>query len=111
MLLKRIILLWLLNIFDGSACLVRAKMPESTIFSLDAQNAEPTIRTMKSDFLLPNDVKPTHYNLSLRPDRPNLSFIANVEIQLQVLKRTNTIVLHSQDLDLAEVSVESPSHM
>ncbi|XP_014240292.1 aminopeptidase N isoform X2 [Cimex lectularius] len=56
-------------------------------------------------YRLPQDVKPTAYNLSLVTDLDTFKFQGNVEIKVKCLKATNSIVMHSNDLFIPESEV------
>ncbi len=49
---------------------------------------------------LSKEVMPENYNLSIEPDFDNLTFKGKVEINLKILKETDTITLHSSDLKI-----------
>ena len=57
--------------------------------------------------LLPRDVVPLHYDLTLRPDAAALRFTGRVEIAIEVEKPARKITLNSLDLDLRSARVDS----
>lgn len=56
---------------------------------------------------LPKSIKPLHYNVTFEPDFEALTFQGTVVIDLIVLEETDTIVLHSLDLNLLSVSLSA----
>ncbi len=56
--------------------------------------------------LLPRDVLPVHYALTLTPDTQALTFKGHVDIELQVLTATNRITLNALDLDFDAANVD-----
>ncbi|OAX41307.1 hypothetical protein K503DRAFT_848469 [Rhizopogon vinicolor AM-OR11-026] len=63
--------------------------------------------TDSGDFRLPLDVKPTHYDLTVKTDLENSTFEGVVKIDLDVKKETSTIVFNSADLKLSDASLYS----
>jgi aminopeptidase 2 len=59
------------------------------------------------DYRLPLDVKPTHYDVTVRTDLEKLSFDGFVKIDLDIKKETSTIVFNTADLELSDVSIYS----
>ncbi|KAK1231989.1 Aminopeptidase 2 mitochondrial [Marasmius sp. AFHP31] len=59
------------------------------------------------DSRLPTNVKPTHYDLTIRTDLQKLVFEGLVKVRLEVNERTDTIVLNSSGLKLGKASVIS----
>ncbi|EIE91503.1 hypothetical protein G6F46_002840 [Rhizopus delemar] len=59
--------------------------------------------------VLPTNVKPTHYDLTLQPNLKTFEFYGQVKVNLDVVKDTNTIVLNTRDIKInsAFLSVES----
>lgn len=57
---------------------------------------------------LPTTVKPLHYTVEIEPDLDpaKLTFRGKVTIDLVVLEDTNTLVLHSLDLKLSDISLK-----
>lgn len=48
--------------------------------------------------ILPSNVKPTHYDLELRPDMEKFTFTGTVKIQVEVMEATKSISLNAQEL-------------
>ncbi|KAI6111482.1 hypothetical protein EV401DRAFT_1990111 [Pisolithus croceorrhizus] len=59
------------------------------------------------DFRLPLDVKPKHYDLTIKTDLNNDVYEGVVKIDLEVKKRTSTIVLNVADLEISGVILHS----
>ncbi|KAI6039016.1 hypothetical protein EDC04DRAFT_2879735 [Pisolithus marmoratus] len=59
------------------------------------------------DFRLPLDVKPKHYDLTIRTDLNRDVFEGVVKIDLEVRKQTSTIVLNVVDLEISDVILRS----
>ncbi|KAI0693908.1 leucyl aminopeptidase [Cytidiella melzeri] len=59
------------------------------------------------DYRLPTDVKPTHYDLTLRTDLEKLKFDGYVVIHLDVLKETSKLVFNCVKLALGEAKISS----
>ncbi|KAJ8587988.1 hypothetical protein M405DRAFT_277524 [Rhizopogon salebrosus TDB-379] len=59
------------------------------------------------DFRLPLDVKPTHYDLTVKTDLENSKFEGVVKIELDVKKETSTIIFNAADLKLNDASLYS----
>ena len=57
--------------------------------------------------LLPSQVRPLHYALSITPDAAQLKFSARAEIDLQVIEPTRQITLNALELDIASASVDA----
>lgn len=55
--------------------------------------------------LLPADVVPTHYDVTLEPDFDKFTFEGTVVIDLDVVKDTNSVSLHTLELDVHSVKV------
>jgi aminopeptidase N len=64
-------------------------------------NAVPTRQ------VLPDDVVPTHYDLSLVPDATALTFTGKVAITVDVAKSTDDVVLNAVGLKLEHVQLEN----
>lgn len=63
--------------------------------------------TDSDNFRLPLDVKPTHYDVTIKTDLRNSIFEGVVKIDLDVKKETSTIVLNSANLKLNDASLYS----
>lgn len=55
--------------------------------------------------LLPTNVKPTHYDVSLEPDFDKLTFDGRVVIDLDVAEKSNTVSLHTLDIKVGDVKL------
>ncbi|KAJ2782457.1 hypothetical protein H4R18_002263 [Coemansia javaensis] len=55
--------------------------------------------------LLPTTVSPVHYDLLLAPDLDALTYTGSVRIKVRVNEATSTVVLHANELDIAEASI------
>ncbi len=65
-----------------------------------------TKKKQKERDVLPTDVVPRHYFVSLTPDLvKHFKFIGRVEIDLDVVKETSEIRLHSLDLHFINVNL------
>ena len=74
------------------------------VLALPAFAATPAARVV-----LPDAVTPEHYRIDFTPDIEGLTFKGSVEIDVNVRRATNTIVLNAADLviDSAALSGES----
>ncbi|KAG2116512.1 uncharacterized protein F5147DRAFT_673191 [Suillus discolor] len=63
--------------------------------------------TDSGDFRLPLDVKPTHYDVTIKTDLENSIFEGVVKIDLDVKNETSTIVFNSADLKLNDAALYS----
>ena len=77
------------------ACLILCLLP------LAAQAADVSGRVV-----LPTDVQPTRYDLSIAPDAAHMTFAGIVKIALNVKSATNTIKFNSADLELGEITLD-----
>lgn len=59
------------------------------------------------DFRLPLDVKPKHYDLTIKTDLSRDVYEGVVNVDLEVKKQTSTIVLNVADLDISDVILHS----
>ena len=57
--------------------------------------------------ILPSNVIPRHYKLSLTPDFSTFKFAGNVKVELDVAESTKSIVLNAVDLELHSATVTS----
>ncbi|KAJ4488175.1 leucyl aminopeptidase [Lentinula aciculospora] len=57
-----------------------------------------------SKFRLPTNVKPTHYDLTIRTDLDKLTFDGTVTVSLDVKEETKTIVMNSSKLKLGQAT-------
>jgi aminopeptidase N len=56
--------------------------------------------------VLPDDVAPRHYDLSVRPDAKALTFSGHVAIDLDVKRETGKITLNAADIGFDKVALE-----
>ena len=70
---------------------------------LDEADTGPGIKLGRE--LLPSNVVPTHYDLTLEPDFSKLTFDGSVVIDLDVAENSKSISLHTLDLDLHSIKV------
>jgi aminopeptidase 2 len=61
----------------------------------------------QSRIVLPTDVVPQHYDVSLEPDFENFTFKGSVAIDLEVAKDTTSISLNTLELDIHSTSVHA----
>jgi aminopeptidase N len=54
---------------------------------------------------LPTDVRPLQYTINATPDAANLRFTGRTDIDIQVLRATDSITLNAADLEFGEVSL------
>ena len=57
--------------------------------------------------LLPADVIPTHYDITIEPDFDKFTFEGVVTIDLDVVKATNSVSLHSFEIDVHSVKISN----
>ena len=60
--------------------------------------------TAKEFKRLPQNVKPTNYALTLKPNFKNFTFIGNESITVQVKEQTNQILLNALELEITNAS-------
>ncbi|KDR73449.1 hypothetical protein GALMADRAFT_71758 [Galerina marginata CBS 339.88] len=58
-------------------------------------------------YRLPTNVKPTHYDVSIKTDLENLTFQGLVKVSLDVKTETSSVVLNTSGLDLGKAHVSS----
>ena len=54
----------------------------------------------KNPYLLPENVRPIHYDIELKPDLEKFTFAGEENIVVMVLKPTSKITLHAVDLKI-----------
>ncbi|KAL7747033.1 hypothetical protein RI367_007646 [Sorochytrium milnesiophthora] len=74
------------------------------IYSQDSNTTAQTTE-VKRRVYLPHNVRPSHYDLTLRPDLENFTFTGAEEITVAVLEETDTIVLNAIDLDVKSATI------
>ena len=55
--------------------------------------------------LLPKELKPTHYELTLTPNLIDFTFAGHVVVSLEILQTANKIDLHSIELEFQQIKV------
>ena len=65
----------------------------------------PAVETGRE--LLPANVVPRHYDITLEPDFKKLTFDGTVVIDLDCVEDSNSISLNTRELDLHDVKVTS----
>ncbi|MEA3030526.1 MAG: hypothetical protein QOG13_1851 [Sphingomonadales bacterium] len=55
---------------------------------------------------LPRNVRPLHYSISAAPDAANLHFTGSVQIDIEVIEPTDTIILNAAELEFAAVTID-----
>ena len=64
-----------------------------------------TADTLQNQYRLPVDVKPTHYDVTIRTDLDKTEYQGFVKISLDIKKETSCIVLNSSELKLGSAYV------
>lgn len=54
---------------------------------------------------LPRSVRPSHYDITIRPDAETMTFSGQTAIDVEVVESTDRIVLHAADLKFADASL------
>lgn len=67
----------------------------------------PTTEAPTDNYRLPEDNIPLHYDLYLHPHLENGTFSGKVVIEVQTIKQTDSIVLHSYNLTIGRVQISS----
>jgi aminopeptidase N len=93
------------NVLILAAALLAAAVPAMS----DAATAKPKAKTGAERIVLPKDVRPDRYEISIRPDAQNLRFDGQEKIALTVLKPTDRIVLNAADLTFQKVALSGQS--
>lgn len=62
---------------------------------------------VQSRELLPANVVPTHYDISLKPNFKTLTFDGTVVIDLDVTEASKSISLHTLELDIHSVKISA----
>ncbi len=71
------------------------------LFSMSANAARKAFQR------LPATVKPIHYNIRLKPDLKDFTFKGWINMHLQVLKETKTLVMNASELKVANIKLNS----
>ncbi|TDL27596.1 hypothetical protein BD410DRAFT_782728 [Rickenella mellea] len=86
----------------------RNRIPLNRFCSLTTTTIMSNLKEVKrEDHRLPLDVKPTHYDITIKTDLEKLIFEGSVKIDLEILKETSTIVFNSSGLNLRDIVVHS----
>ncbi|MDO8522895.1 MAG: M1 family metallopeptidase [bacterium] len=59
----------------------------------------------KNPYLLPEDIEPVHYNISLAPDLEKFTFLGFETVTIDILKPTKKITLHAVDIKIKDASL------
>ncbi|KAI0933682.1 hypothetical protein AcV5_005768 [Taiwanofungus camphoratus] len=70
---------------------------------MSSASAAPNPSQPQVDYRLPTDIKPTHYDLTVRTDLKESKFDGVVKIDLDVKKETSNIVFNTSELKLDDV--------
>ncbi|KIM80851.1 hypothetical protein PILCRDRAFT_9278 [Piloderma croceum F 1598] len=68
--------------------------------------ASDTAKPLES-YRLPLEIKPIHYDMTVRTDLEKLNFDGFVKIDLQIKKETSTVIFNVADLELSNISLYS----
>ena len=71
-----------------------------------ALTTAPLAATTPSD--LPRTARPLHYRIAITPDMEGLTFSGRASVDMEVFERTQSIVLHANDLDISEATLTMP---
>jgi aminopeptidase 2 len=61
--------------------------------------------------VLPKNVKPLHYDLTLEPNFETFKYDGTVSIELDVIEDTTSISLNSLDIDIKHTQIKSGSSL
>jgi aminopeptidase N len=75
----------------------------SSLLTLPAQAIPASSNVEQTTTQLPRNIRPAHYDVTLKPDAKALSFDGNVSILIEVLQPTNSITLNAAELVFAKV--------
>ena len=67
--------------------------------------AAPVLAVTAGRIILPTDVRPIHYNISVVPDTAKLTFSGTARIEIQVARPTQTIEMNAADLVFSRVTL------
>ncbi|KAG8900325.1 Aminopeptidase 2 mitochondrial [Tulasnella sp. 403] len=73
---------------------------------MSAVAASPA-KGVSSEFRLPTNVRPTHYDLTFKTDLEELTFKGFGTIDLDILEETKEIAFNASDISIADVSIHS----
>lgn len=95
----------LLNLIVLPVHLWAAVTQEPNPFPISSSGEPFPWKTMR----LPDTISPLHYNLLIHPNLTSLDFTGSVQIQIEVLQDTKTIILHSKDLHISSARLLDPN--
>ncbi|KAF5386726.1 hypothetical protein D9615_001832 [Tricholomella constricta] len=75
--------------------------------TLPEMSTAPTPVARDDEYRLPINVKPTHYDLTVKTDLEKLEFDGFVNIRLDVQRETSSITLNTSSLELGKASIYS----
>lgn len=87
----------LLNLIVLPIHLWAAVTPEPTSLPISSSGEPFPWNKMR----LPDTISPLHYNLLIHPNLTSLDFTGSVQIQIEVLQDTKTVILHSKNLQIS----------
>ena len=73
--------------------------------SIEAVAAQPEAVAGQATTQLPRDVRPVHYGVAIQPDAANLRFNGKVEVDIDVLRATDRIVLNAIEMEFSKVAL------
>ncbi|KAG6821168.1 hypothetical protein H0H93_005388 [Arthromyces matolae] len=79
----------------------------STIPEMATPPGLPAVSKSNDEYRLPTNVKPSHYDLTIKTDLEKLEFEGFVSIRLDVHKETSTVTLNANALELGKASIYS----
>lgn len=80
-----------------------------TMCRREAETADANLDISKGREVLPKNVKPTHYHLTLEPNLESFKYDGEVVIDLDVVEDTKSITLNTFEIDVKESKVTSGS--
>ncbi|KAL4609489.1 endoplasmic reticulum aminopeptidase 1-like isoform X1 [Arapaima gigas] len=83
-------------------CLVNESQRKDNSTFLLATNGQPF---PWAKMRLPEAVRPVHYDLLIHPNLTFLNFSGTVQIQLEILQDTKSIILHSKNLQISKAAL------
>ncbi|KXS98509.1 hypothetical protein AC578_5517 [Pseudocercospora eumusae] len=75
----------------------------------EAEGADANMDISKGREVLPKNVKPLHYNVTLDPNFESFMYTGTVEIELDVIEATDSISLNALELDITETKLVKTS--
>ncbi|KAK4616064.1 Aminopeptidase 2 [Fulvia fulva] len=73
----------------------------------DADTADANMDISKGRVVLPKNVKPLHYNVTLEPNFKTFKYDGKVEIELDVVEDTKAISLNSLEIDIKHTEIKA----